>query len=94
MNIDLLVKHQYQLPKTLYAYAEYFPHVSFVQTLQLYQIAVEETLIMYREKNLFEGSLSFGRGLMYARNLWLEKMKTAERIYVKKLEELNADKSF
>lgn len=50
MNIELLAEYQYQLPTRLYAYAEYFPHVSFVQTLQLYQITVEEILVTYRER--------------------------------------------
>lgn len=75
---NYFTKHQYELPRKLFVYAENFPNVSFVRALKLYSLSVEEIILVTNEDNLFSGSLSCGRGLILARNLWLEKMKKAE----------------
>lgn len=81
ISMEELIKHQYELPRKLthMYYAEQFPHVSFLQAVQLYQLAVEETLIMSNKKDLFSGELGFGRGLMIAQNKWLNKMQETEK---------------
>lgn len=76
--LDICIQRQYELPRRLYAYAKYFPNVSFYQALKLYELAVEETIVIFNAKHLFDESLSFGRGLTYARNKWCQKMTLAE----------------
>ena len=83
MNKELfatMVDIQYELPRRLYHYAFLFPHVEFCKALQLYALSVEETIVMFNAKNLYDEPLSFGRGLVLARKLWLTKMERAEKI--------------
>ena len=75
-----LINHQYELPHKLYHFAYRFPYVTFYQALELYEISVREVLTLYRAKNLYDEPLSFGRGLVRAQKLWLEKMERAEKI--------------
>ena len=74
------IEHQYELPRRLYSYAKYYPNVSFSQALKLYELAVEEIIVIFNAKHLFDTPLSFGRGLAYARDKWLQKMQQAEEI--------------
>ena len=74
------IEHQYELPRRLYAYAKYYPNVSFIQALKLYELSVEETIVIFNANHLFDTPLSFGRGLVYARDKWLQKMQEAEEV--------------
>lgn len=86
---EYCIEHQYELPRKLYVYAECYPNVSFLQALRLYELAVAETLIILKAKTLFDSPLYYGRGLVYARDIWIEKMSRAETIMKKNLEEEN-----
>ena len=77
---DYCIEHQYELPKRLQYYAKYYPNVSFSQALELYSLSVREVIVLFKVKHLFDTPLGFGRGLMHARNKWLEKMSQAEEI--------------
>ena len=77
---NYLIDHQYELPHRLCYFASRFPYVTFYQALELYEISVREVLILYRAKNLYDEPLSFGRGLVRAQKLWLEKMDMANKI--------------
>ena len=77
---NILIKHQYELPRKLWIFAYRFPNVAFYQAIELYEISVREVLTLYRAKNLYDEPLSFGRGLVRAQKLWLEKMDIANRI--------------
>ena len=77
---DYVVECQYEIPRTLLGMVYRFPHVEAWKALALYKLAVQETLVMFNADNLFDEPLSFGRGLVQARNLWLAKMQRAERI--------------
>lgn len=74
------VEHQYEIPRRLLGMVYRFPHVEAWKALALYELAVQETLVMFNAENLFDEPLSFGRGLVQARSLWLAKMERAERI--------------
>ena len=76
--------HQYELPRRLYAYAKYYPNVSFIQALKLYELSVEEIIVIFNANHLFDTPLSFGRGLVYARDKWLQKMQEAEENLTRK----------
>ena len=78
--MDWCIEHQYELPRRLQYYAKYYPNVSFNQTLKLYELAVEEIIVIFNAKHLFDTPLSFGRGLVYAKDKWLQKMQQAEEI--------------
>lgn len=83
MNKELyaeMVETQYMLPRRFYHYAFLFPHVEFYKALQLYALSVEEIIVMFNAKDLYDEPLSFGRGLVLARKLWLTKMEQAEKI--------------
>ena len=80
--LDVLIENQYHLPLRLQSYANRFPNVTFNQALRLYEISVEEVLVTYKAKHLFDDLLSFGRGLCYARSKWLEKMELAEKVAI------------
>lgn len=77
---NYLINHQYKLPRRFYCFAYRFPHVTFYQALELYEISVREVLTLYKAKNLYDEPLSFGRGLVLAQKFWLEKMDKANRI--------------
>lgn len=77
---SILIARQFELPRRLMTLAYRFPHVEFYKALAPYELAVKETLLMFNAKNLYDEPLSFGRGLVQARNLWLEKMERAEKI--------------
>ena len=77
---NILVKHQYELPRKLWSFAYRFPYVAFYQALELYEISVREVLTLYKAKNLYDEPLSFGRGLVLAQKFWLEKMDMANKI--------------
>ena len=82
---DLLswqIKHQYELPRSLQHYAQYYPKVLFSQALELYSLSVREVIVLFKAKHLFDTPLSFGRGLAYARDKWLEKMEQAEKLAI------------
>ena len=72
------IANQYELPGRLHLYAKYYPNVSFNQALKLYELAVEETIVIFNAKHLFDTPLSYGRGLVYAKDKWLQKMQQAE----------------
>ena len=78
--IDYCIEHQYELPRRLQYYAKYYPNVSFSQALELYSLSVREVIVLFQAKHLFDAPLSFGRGLIYARDKWLEKMSQAEKL--------------
>ena len=83
MNEDMrnyFIAHQYELPRSLYVYAESYPNVSFTQALKLYSLAVEEVIVLFKAKHLYDNPLSFGRGIMHAKNEWLKKMQHAEEL--------------
>ena len=91
MNEDMrnyFITHQYELPRRLYMYAEDYPNVSFTQALKLYSLAVEETIVLFKAKHLYDTPLSFGRGIMYAKIEWLKKMQRAEELNSNKKEVL------
>ena len=77
---NILIKRQYELPRKLWEFAYRFPNVRFYQAIELYKISVREVLTLYRAKNLYDEPLSFGRGLVLAQKLWLEKMDMANKI--------------
>ena len=77
---DYCVEHQYEIPRRLLGMVYRFPHVEAWKALALYELAVQETLVMFNANSLFDEPLSHGRGLVQARNLWLAKMQRAERI--------------
>ena len=79
-TLEYCICHQYELPRRLYAFAKNFPHVTFYQALRLYELSVEEVITTYNVENLYEGPLSFGRGLVLAKNEWLKKMERIEEI--------------
>ena len=79
------IEHQYELPRRLYVYAKYYPNVSFIQALKLYELSVEETIVIFNANHLFDTPLSFGRGLVYARDKWLQKMQEAEEVAAARL---------
>ena len=83
--IDYCIKHQYELPRRLQYYAKYYPNVSFNQALKLYELAVEEIIVIFNAEHLFDTPLSFGRGLVYAKDKWLQKMQQAEEIAAARL---------
>ena len=76
--MDYCIERQYELPRRLQYYAKYYPNVSFSQALELYSLSVREIIVLFKAKHLFDTPLSFGRGLIYARDKWLEKMREAE----------------
>ena len=78
--IDYCIEHQYELPRRLQYYAKYYPNVSFSQAIELYSLSVQEVIVVSKAKHLFDTPLGFGRGLVYARNKWFEKMSQAEKI--------------
>ena len=65
---EYCVAHQYELPRCLYSFAKYFRHVTFYQALRLYELSVEEIITTYNAENLYDDPLSFGRGLVLAKN--------------------------
>ena len=75
---EYCVVHQYELPRRLYSFAKCFRHVTFYQAFRLYELSVEEVITTYDTENLYEGPLSFGRGLVLAKNEWLKKMEKIE----------------
>ena len=75
---EYCVANQYELPRRLYSFAKCFRHVTFYQTLRLYELSVEEVITTYNVENLYDGPLSFGRGLVLAKNEWLKKMERIE----------------
>ena len=83
--MDYLIEHQYELPRKLQCYAKYYPNVSFNQALKLYELAVEEIIVIFNAKHLFDTPLSYGRGLAYAKDKWLQKMQQAEEIAAARL---------
>lgn len=85
-GVKQIIEHQYELPRRLQCYAKYYPNVSFSQALELYSLSVQEVIILFKAKHLFDAPLSFGRGLVYARNRWFEKMSQAEKIAVARLQ--------
>lgn len=78
--LEYLIEHQYELPHKLFIYASRYPNVTFKQALELYEISVKEVLILYKAKHLYDLPLSYGKGLVAAKNLWLDKMNEAELI--------------
>lgn len=83
--MDFLIEHQYELPRRLQCYAKYYPNVSFSQGLELYSLSVQEVIVLFKAKHLFDTPLSFGRGLVYAKNRWIQKMRQAEEIAAARL---------
>ena len=83
--MDWCIEHQYELPRRLQYYAKYYPNVSFNQALKLYELAVEEIIVIFNAEHLFDTPLSFGRGLVYAKDKWLQKMQQAEEIAAARL---------
>ena len=79
------IANQYELPGRLHLYAKYYPNVSFNQALKLYELAVEEIIVIFNAKHLFDTPLSYGRGLVYAKDKWLQKMQQAEEIAAARL---------
>ena len=77
--LDICIERQYELPRRLYEEAYRYPHVSFYLAIKFYEIAVTEVLLIYGAKHLYDTPLSFGRGLVFARRLWQEKMSYAEK---------------
>lgn len=83
--IEWCIEHQYELPRKLYTYAKYYPNVSFIQALKLYELSVKEIIVIFNANHLFDTPLSFGRGLVYARDKWLQKMQEAEEVAAARL---------
>lgn len=83
--INYWIEHQYELPRRLQCYAKYYPNVSFAQALELYSLSVQEVIILFKAKHLFDTPLSFGRGLGCAKDKWFEKMSQAEKIAARHL---------
>ena len=79
--IDWCIEHQYELPRRLQYYAKYYPNVSFSQALELYSLSVQEIIVLFKVKHLFDAPL----GLVYAKDKWLQKMRQAEEIAAARL---------
>ena len=80
--LNYLIAHQYELPRRLYCYADYYQNVSFAQALKLYALSVEEVIVIFKAKHLYDTPLSFGRGLVYAKDRWRQKMDYAENVAI------------
>ena len=78
---EVLIRNQYKLPVRLQEYAGHFPNVSYFQAVELYALSVREVLVLYKAKHLYDEPLSFGRGIVYARKFWLEKMNRANEMW-------------
>lgn len=86
-TLEYCICHQYELPRRLYIFAKNFRYVTFYQALRLYELSVEEVITTYNAENLYNGPLSFGRGLVLAKNEWLKKMEIIEEILRKNSED-------
>lgn len=76
---DYLVEYQYKLPSRLYPYATRYNKISWEQAIRLYEIAVETVLIISGEKDLYSGKLTYGRGLVAAKQEFLSLMDKAQK---------------
>lgn len=76
---DYLVENQYRLPSSLYPLALRYNKVTWEQAIHLYEIAVETVLIISGEKNLYSGKFSFGRGLIVARQEFIELLSKTQK---------------
>ena len=76
---DYLVENQYRLPSNLYSLALKYNKVTWEQAIHLYEIAVETVLIISGEKNLYSGKFSFGRGLIVARQEFIELLSKTQK---------------
>lgn len=72
---EIAIEKQYVLPNRLNGLAEKYPIITWVEAQKLYRLAVEEVLLMYGEKDIISGKLSFGRGYAYAAKLFEEKLQ-------------------
>ena len=72
---EIAIEKQYELPSRLNKLAEKYSIITWVEAQKLYRLAVEEVLLMYGEKNIISGNLSFGRGYVYAAKLFEEKLQ-------------------
>lgn len=72
---EIAVEKQYDLPGRLNKLAEKYPIITWAEAQKLYRLAVEEILLMYGEKDIISGKLSFGRGYAYAAKLFEEKLQ-------------------
>lgn len=76
---DYLVENQYRLPSSLYSLALRYNKVTWEQAIHLYEIAVETVLIISGEKNLYSGKFSFGRGLVAAKQEFIELLDKTQK---------------
>lgn len=72
---EIAIEKQYELPGRLNDLAEKYPIITWAEAQKLYHLAVEEVLLMYDEKDIISGNLSFGRGYTYAAKLFEEKLQ-------------------
>ena len=76
---DYLVEYQHRLPSNLYPLAIRYNKVTWEQAIRLYEIAVETVLTISGEKNLYSGKFSFGRGLVAARQEFIDLLDKAQK---------------
>ena len=76
---DYLVEYQYRLPSSLYPLAIRYNKVTWEQAIHLYEIAVETVLTISGEKDLYSGKFSFGRGLLEARQEFIDLLDKAQK---------------
>lgn len=72
-------KHQYVLPARYSYLADEYPNVTWQQALDLYILAVQFVILTNNEKNLYSGSLCFGKGIVQARNKFNELLAEADK---------------
>lgn len=76
---DYLVEYQHRLPSNLYPLALRYNKVTWEQAIHLYEIAVETVLTISGEKNLYSGKFSFGRGLLAAKQEFIDLLGKAQK---------------
>ena len=70
---------EYRLPSNLYPVALRYNKVTWEQAIHLYEIAVATVLTISGEKNLHSGKFSFGRGLVAAKQEFIELLDKTQK---------------
>lgn len=72
---EIAIENQYNIPSKLNYLAKKYPIITWTDAQKLYRLAVEEIILIYGEKDILSGNLSFGRGYQYAAKLFEEKLQ-------------------
>ncbi len=77
---EYLIEHQYDIPRKLEPLASNYPLVSWNEAHKLYALSVNEVLVLYHAKHLYDTPLSYGRGLGAVRVIFEEKLVKLSKI--------------